>query len=214
MAENDALVELIQTTEYLEDTPMWGQRDYRFYPSMYGDPFYRGRGRGRGRGRERREWMSERPFEREAIQVFGRGFSCGNGRGNGRGFHSKVPLERDQRDRQEEEWSSPVSEGRGRRDITVSSPVIQETQQMTSPTPAPPEDRFFMHWNSIRMRSPPVRTLPQSILVRERGQEINQTTTLNPNLDLSQLRWMSQIMPLMKISHMLFLQLNDSHLID
>ena len=25
LAENDALVELIQTTEYLEDTPMWGQ---------------------------------------------------------------------------------------------------------------------------------------------------------------------------------------------
>ena len=32
LAENDALVELIQTTEYLEDTPMWGQRDYWFYP--------------------------------------------------------------------------------------------------------------------------------------------------------------------------------------
>ena len=28
LAENDALVELIQTTEYLEDTPMWGQKDY------------------------------------------------------------------------------------------------------------------------------------------------------------------------------------------
>ena len=28
LAENDALVELIQTTEYLEDTSMWGQRDY------------------------------------------------------------------------------------------------------------------------------------------------------------------------------------------
>ena len=46
LAENDALVELIQTTEYLEDTPMWGQRDYRIYPPQYGDPFYRGRGRG------------------------------------------------------------------------------------------------------------------------------------------------------------------------
>ena len=32
LAENDALVELIQTTEYLEDTPMWGQRDYWLYP--------------------------------------------------------------------------------------------------------------------------------------------------------------------------------------
>ena len=46
---------------------------------------------------------------------------------------------------------------------------------MTLPTPAPSEDRFFTDWCSIRMRSPPVRTLIQSILVRERGQEINQT---------------------------------------
>ena len=28
LAENDALVELILTTKYLEDTPTWGQRDY------------------------------------------------------------------------------------------------------------------------------------------------------------------------------------------
>ena len=32
LAENDALVELIQTTKYLEDTPMWGKRDYQLYP--------------------------------------------------------------------------------------------------------------------------------------------------------------------------------------
>ena len=32
LAENDALVELIQTTEYLGDTPTWGQRDYQLYP--------------------------------------------------------------------------------------------------------------------------------------------------------------------------------------
>ena len=32
LAENDTLVELIQTTKYLEDTPMWGQRDYQLYP--------------------------------------------------------------------------------------------------------------------------------------------------------------------------------------
>ena len=62
--ENDALVELIQTTEYLEDMPMWEQ-DYQFYPPRYGDPFYRGRGRGRGRGR--REWMGERPSERDST---------------------------------------------------------------------------------------------------------------------------------------------------
>ena len=32
LAENDALVEFIQTTKYLEDTPMWGQSDYQLYP--------------------------------------------------------------------------------------------------------------------------------------------------------------------------------------
>ena len=40
LAENDALVELIQTAEYLKDAPSWGQR--RFYPLQYGDPYYRG----------------------------------------------------------------------------------------------------------------------------------------------------------------------------
>ena len=63
LAENDALLELIPTTEYLEDIPMWGQRDYWFYPPRYGYPFYRGRVRGRGRGR--RKIMNERPQERE-----------------------------------------------------------------------------------------------------------------------------------------------------
>ena len=33
-----------------------------------------------------------------------------------------------------------------------------------------------MDWSSIRTGSPLVRTLPQSISVRERGQEINQPT--------------------------------------
>ena len=63
LAENDALVELIQTTEYLEDVPMWGQRDYQLCPPRYGDPFYRGRGRGRGR----REMISDRPPERDST---------------------------------------------------------------------------------------------------------------------------------------------------
>ena len=69
-----------------------------------------------------------------------------------------------------------MSDGRGRRDLPVSSPTIQESQQRTPPTPAPSEDRFFMDWSSIRTGSPLVRMPPQSILVRERGQEINQTT--------------------------------------
>ena len=81
LAENDALVELIQTTEYLEDTPTLGQRDYRLYPPRYGDPFYQGRGRGRGRGRERRDWLNERPFERGTNGGLGRGFFHWNGRG-------------------------------------------------------------------------------------------------------------------------------------
>ena len=92
LAENDALVELIKTTEYLEDTPTWGQRDYRLYPPRYGDPFYRGRGRGR------REWLSERPLERESNGGFGRGFSHGNGRGAVRESH-QTTSEREQRDR-------------------------------------------------------------------------------------------------------------------
>ena len=69
-----------------------------------------------------------------------------------------------------------MSDGRGRRDIPVSSPAIQESQQRIPPTPAPSEDRFFTDWSSIRKGSPLVRMPPQSISVRERGQEINQTT--------------------------------------
>ena len=58
LAENDTLVELIQTAEYLEDAPSWEQR--RFYPLQYGDPFYRGLGRGHGRGRGKgRGWLHE-----------------------------------------------------------------------------------------------------------------------------------------------------------
>ena len=105
LAENDALVELIQTTEYLKDTPMWGQRDYQLYPPWYGDPFYRGRGRGRGRGRW--EWFSERPTERSNGGL-GRGFSHGNGR-EIRGEISQMHNVRNQQNRQEDEWSVPAS---------------------------------------------------------------------------------------------------------
>ena len=146
-------------------------------PPRYGDPFYRGRGRDRGReGVEEEEngWL--RDPGREATQGFGRGSSHGHGRGNGRGFYFQVPLERSQRDRQEEEWSSPASDGRGRRDVPVSSPAVQESPQRTPPTPAPSEDRFFMDWSGIRTGSPLVQMPPQSILVRERRQEINQPT--------------------------------------
>ena len=39
LAENDALVELIQMTEYLDDVPTWGHRDYRLYPLIMVIPF-------------------------------------------------------------------------------------------------------------------------------------------------------------------------------
>ena len=39
LAENDALVEPIQMTEYLEDMSMWGQWDYWFYPLGMVTPF-------------------------------------------------------------------------------------------------------------------------------------------------------------------------------
>ena len=64
LAENDTLVELIQTAEYLEDAPSWEQR--RFYPPRYGDPYYRRCGRGCGRGRGRgRGWLTEDVAERD-----------------------------------------------------------------------------------------------------------------------------------------------------
>ena len=82
LAKNDALVELIQTTEYLDDVPTWGQRDHRLYSPQYGDPFYRGRGKGRGKGRGRREWLQERQMNRPNGGL-GRGYSQGNDvRGN------------------------------------------------------------------------------------------------------------------------------------
>ena len=88
LAENDTLVELIQTAEYLEDAPSWEQR--RFYPPRYGDPFYRGRGRGHGRGRGR-GWLQE---DIPGRNVNGRGrFQF---RGNEReGFPSRRDVGRD-----------------------------------------------------------------------------------------------------------------------
>ena len=114
LTENDALVKLIQTTKYLEDTPMWGQRDYQLYPLGMEIPSYRGRGRGRGRGRQ--EWLNERPLERSNGGL-GRGFSCGNRR-EIRGDICQINTERDQQDRQEEEWSVLASIER-REDDTV-----------------------------------------------------------------------------------------------
>ena len=56
------LWKLIQTAEYLEGAPSWEQR--RFYPSQYGDSFYRDHGIGRGRGRG---WLQEDVTERDSY---------------------------------------------------------------------------------------------------------------------------------------------------
>ena len=96
LAGNDALVELIQTTEYLDDVPTWGQRDYRLYPPRYGDPFYRRRGRGR------REWLQERQMERPNG-----GFGQGYGRDINIRAQQQAPTDRPQLARQKDEWSLP-----------------------------------------------------------------------------------------------------------
>ena len=166
LAENDGLVELIQTIEYLEDIPMWGQRDYQLYPPRYGDPFYRGRGRGRGRGKGRREMMIERPPERDPTQGFERGLTQRSiGRGNGREFYSQGPLEINERYRQIEEWLNPASKGRRRSDAPISSPTAHNQQPRIPPTPAPSEDRCFTDWSSIGSESPNVLQPPQSVPV-------------------------------------------------
>ena len=174
LEENDALVELIQTTEYLEDTPTWGTKRLLALPPRYGDPFYRGRGRGR------REWLSERPVER-SNGGFGRGFSCGNGRGNGGDSH-QVTSERDQSIRQEEEWSIPANIGR-RGDILAE----RESPHRTPTTPTPSEDRFFTNWSSLG--SPHVRMPPQSVPVGETGPDINQPAnqTTQPGAEPTQI---------------------------
>ena len=135
LAENDALVELIQTTEYLDDVPTWGQRDYRLYPPNYGDPFYRGRGRG---GRGRKEWLQERQMERP-----NRGFIRGNGRDNTVRAQQQTPTDRPQPVRQEDEWSLPPTVER-RDDVGG-----QQTTQTSPPAvPLPTEERLFTDWSS------------------------------------------------------------------
>ena len=97
LPENDALVKLIQTTEYLDDVPTWGQRDYRLYPPQCGNPFYRGRGRGR------REWLQERHIDRP-NGGFGREYSEDNGV-----RATPIATDRTQPNRQEEDWSIPTN---------------------------------------------------------------------------------------------------------
>ena len=164
LAENDALVELIQTTEYLEDIPTWGQRDYWLYSPRYGDPFYRGRGR--GRGRERREMMSKRPHERDSPQGLGEAKLENLLEGEMvEDYIPKGPLERNERYSWVEEWSDPVSEGRRRSDTHIYSPTIHNRHPRTPPTPASSEDRLITDWSSVGSGSPPVVPPTQSVSI-------------------------------------------------
>ena len=134
LAENNALVELIQTTEYLDDVPTWGQRDYRLYPPCYGDPFYRGRGRGRGR----REWFQERHMDRPNES-----FRRGNNQNNNTRAQQPAPTERPQPARQDNGWSSPTNIER--REDTERH---QMPQVPPSEVPPPAEERLFTDWSS------------------------------------------------------------------
>ena len=119
LAENDTLVEFIQTAEYLEDAPSWEQR--RFYPPRYGDPYYRGHGRccGRGRGRGR-GWLSEDITERDTGGGCGRFHFHGNGRNQNGQYRSGFVSAQDE----------------GRRDIRLEM----------SPEPEPSR---FSDWSSL-----------------------------------------------------------------
>ena len=107
-----------------------------------------------------------------------------------------------------------MSNGRRGRDVPVSFLTTQESPHRTPPTPAPSEDRIFMDWSSIGMGCPLVRTLPQSILVRERGQEINAPTiqTTQPGSEPAQIGVTENAFK--KILLFLLLQPNNSHLTD
>ena len=83
-----------------------------------------------------------------------------------RGESCQTKSERDQRDRQEEEWSIPAIVAE-RNDSLVE----RESPHRTPPAPAPSEDRFT-DWSSLG--SPHVRMPPQSVPVGETGLDINQ----------------------------------------
>ena len=152
LAENDTLVELIQTTEYLDDVPTWGQRDYRLYPPCYGNPFYRGRGRGRGR----REWLQERQMDR-SNGGFGRGYSHNIRTGIS---HTTTA----QPERQEENW--PVPANVERREDTER----HETSQA-------PALMFPLPWKDYLQTG-----VVQAPLEREYPNKTNQQGVLNPIL--------------------------------
>ena len=85
-------------------------------------------------------------------------------------------------------WKMEVMEEEGEMSLFLP-PQYKSHNKGPPPTPAPSEDRFFMERSSIRTGSHLVRAPPQSISVRERGQEINQTTiqTAQPESEPTQM---------------------------
>ena len=192
LAKNDALVELIQTTEYLDEVPTWGQRDYRLYPPHYGDPFYRGRGRARGRGgRGRREWLQGRQTERPD-----RGFAGGNGQTDNIRPQPPTTTDRPTPVRQEDEWSIPPTVGRRNN---------MERCQIASPSfpvvPPPSEECLFTDWssegsprdrnnqhtqptrNESARRREPITRQPEEQAIRHNLSEVSTTPTVQVRTD-------------------------------
>ena len=82
-----------------------------------------------------------------------------------------------------EDWSLPMSIGKREEDTLIR----QESPHRTPPTPTPSEDNLFMDWSSLG--SPHVRTPPQSVLIEERGPDINQPVnqTIQPGTEPAQI---------------------------
>ena len=106
-------------------------------------------------------------------------------------------MERNERYRQAEEWSDPVSEGRRRSDAPIYSPTAQCQHPRIPHTPAPSEDRLFTDWSYIGSGSPPVIPPPQSVptgdtLTAPGIEVIHETdqTTLQPSKPISQESYM------------------------
>ena len=156
LAESDALVELIQTAEYLEDAPLWGQR--RFYPPQYGDPYYRGQSRGHGRGRGRgRSWLNKDFTARDS----GGGWVRISFHGNGWGQET---FQRTFQNNRQDGNGLTSAHVEGRNDIR------QEFQMPPDPLPS-----RFLDWSSLG--SPHTRTSPHSapdIGVEQNGNIQNQ----------------------------------------
>ena len=92
---------------------------------------------------------------------------------------------RDQRDRQEVEWSILASVGRRGEDLLAEQETLHGT-----PCSCPSEDRFFTDWSSLGSHH--VRMPPQSVPVGETGPDINQPAnqTTQPGSELTQIEAM------------------------